>query len=105
MLPNAFLVLLYTSKTCNTSGHNITVSKSLLLVNRTRQTHNEEYGLIERFSTLIKLLYYSTSKSYVTKVLMLVTVLFPPSMGKQLTVLNGKKKAAWLRECFVRGDV
>jgi hypothetical protein len=25
-------------------------------------------------------------------------------MGEQRTVLNGKKKAAWLRDCFVRDD-
>jgi hypothetical protein len=25
-------------------------------------------------------------------------------MGEQRTVLEGKKKVAWLRDCFVRGD-
>jgi hypothetical protein len=25
-------------------------------------------------------------------------------MGDQRTVLNRKKKAAWLQDCFVRGD-
>jgi hypothetical protein len=100
MFPNASLVILYTSKTCNTWGHNVTRSKSLLLVNRTRQTHNKVHGLIERFSTVIKSLFYSTSKVENHKSVNVGTTVIPAFNGQTAYRTEWKEEGCVVRRVF-----
>jgi hypothetical protein len=101
MFPYASLVLLYTPwRTCNSSGYNITWRKSLLFVNRKRQTHNEVYGLTYRFNTLIKLMFFCTSKVGRHNIANLGTSVFPAFDGRTAYGAEWKEESCVVTRLF-----